>query len=170
MVAVLVLAVAGPVSADAPPAGAVTAKFFTSTILRGVPFALRQKGYPEDVAAKQMECVEKAVPRDITPVLMAFLESRFTADELRQVDAFFGSPAGLKLIRIIEVNVHRKYGDTSEELPQLTAEEQAAMDTFAQSPAGLKFASPEIQGAARPGTEVDRKAGEVMRQCQAAIG
>lgn len=149
--------------------GVASAGYFTSAVLRGLPLALERGGYPPDVAQRAMNCVTRAAPTRITPVINEFLKAHFSADELKDLDAFFESPVGAKFKRIAEVAFLRKYGKTKEDLPALTPDEQAAYDDFVNSPAGRKFSSPEVQGAARPGTPVDQKVGLVMRECQAKV-
>ena len=145
-----------------------TARYFTEATLRGMPVALKHGGYPADVAARQLHCLERAAPTRITSLYMALLSKHFSADERQQLDAFINSSAGAKFRRIAEVTFLRKYGETTDEVPAYTAEEQAAFEAFLSSPAGRKFASAEVQGAAQPGTEIDQKVGQVMRECQAA--
>lgn len=164
----LAMAVGGGAnSAEPRKPGSSSARYFTAAVMRGAPVALKKKGYPADIAARNMQCMERAAPARITPLFVAFLSGHFSAAELQQLDGFFESAAGRKLERMAEVTFLRKYGETTEPVPEFTADERAVYDAFRQSPAGIKFASPEVQGAARPGTEIDEKVGAVIRECQA---
>ena len=89
---------------------------------------------------EQKSCLEARDPNIGLAESQAFFESKFTEAELNELNEFYESPVGMKLIEYGNEQLRVMNGlEVESPMGEPTAEESAEMQRFMQSPVGQKY-------------------------------
>ncbi|WP_131668923.1 DUF2059 domain-containing protein [Psychrobacter pygoscelis] len=89
---------------------------------------------------EQKSCLEARDPNIGLAESQAFFESKFTEAELNELNEFYESPVGMKLIEYGNEQLRVMNGlEVEKPMGEPTAEESAEMQKFMQSPVGQKY-------------------------------
>ncbi len=143
MIAALVAGlIASPFAAARKPAEtetSYTAGQLSSALIAGVRIGAEKGLVQGQIAAQMGECLGRFPDNALAPIYERLMRERISAEEMRQLDAFYDSDAGRRYFRWSLKQLREQQQLPATDTIELTAEEQDRAQTFHTEGVGRKL-------------------------------